>query len=516
MVRALAAALLSGAAVAASPMLWFDGAQPAEMAHTAVGLLRDAGSHGLEPDDYDAAALTNALTHAGPALPRDATAQLERRLTAAMLRYLHDLHGGRVEPGQAQARFQAPPRDRFDAQALLMSALATRRISDLPRSAAPQLPQYERLRSALAHYRALAGHAAWLQALPPLPRALRGERAKVEPGQAYAGLEPLVQRLVALGDLPAEPPRALLLYEAPLVEAVRTFQRRHGLTDDGVIGAATLAQLQVPPAARVRQLELALERLRWTPLMQQPRMIVINIPEFVLRAYEVRNGGIAVRHAMKVVVGKAMDTRTPLIEADLRFIEFSPYWNVPPSIARAELVPRLRRDPAYWVREGFEFVAPDGRVDTALSAAGLDGVLGGRLRVRQRPGPRNALGDIKFVFPNHDGIYLHHTPATELFERARRDFSHGCIRVERPVELAAFVLHDMPQWDDARVRQAMARGESATLRLAEPVRVLIAYGTALVKDDRVHFFDDLYGHDRALDKALRGVSLQRRSELPTP
>jgi murein L,D-transpeptidase YcbB/YkuD len=297
---------------------------------------------------------------------------------------------------------------------------------------------------------------------------------------------------------------------------VRTFQRRHGIADDGVIGAATLAQLQVHPAARVRQIELALERLRWTPLMQQPRMIVINIPEFVLRAYEWRDGRIAVRQAMKVIVGKAMDTRTPLIEADLRFIEFNPYWNVPPSIARAELVPRLRRDPGYWQREGFEFVAPDGRVDTLWSPAALDAVVAGRLRIRQRPGPRNALGDIKFVFPNHDNIYLHHTPATELFERTRRDFSHGCIRVERPVELAAFVLHDMPQWDEAGIREAMARGVSATLRLTSPVRVLIAYGTALVKDDRVHFFDDLYGHDRALDAALRSVSLRRQSEPLTP
>jgi murein L,D-transpeptidase YcbB/YkuD len=513
----LAAAALSGPHAASAPSPWFDGARPAAPAHDAVELLRDAASHGLDPRDYEAAALADALARAATDATPDAvaTARLEQRLTAAMLRYLHDLRAGRVKPAELKAGFRAPMRDPLNAEALLASAVLTRRVPELARAAAPPLSQYQRLRDALARYRSLVEHPAWSQPLPALPAGRRGERAKVEPGQAYAGLALLAQRLEVLGDLAAAPQTPLMLYEEPLLEGVRAFQRRHGLTDDGVIGAVTLARLQTPLATRVRQLELALERLRLTPLLQQARMIVINVPEFVLRAYEVRDGRIAVRHAMKVIVGKAMDTRTPLFDADLRFIEFDPYWNVPPSIARAELVPRLRRDPGYWTREGFEYIATDGRVDTVLSAAGLDAVLAGRLRIRQRPGPRNALGDIKFVFPNHDNIYLHHTPATELFERTRRDFSHGCIRVERPVELASFVLHDM-QWDDARIRQAMARGQSATLRLAEPVRVLIAYGTALVKDDRVHFFDDLYGHDRVLDAALRRVSAQRQSAIQTP
>jgi len=232
-------------------------------------------------------------------------------------------------------------------------------------------------------------------------------------------------------------------------------------------------------------------------------MIVINIPEFVLRAYEVHDGRISVQLTMKVIVGKALDMHTPLFDASLRYIEFSPYWNVPRSIARAEVVPLLRRDPAAWARDGYEFVAADGQVDGTYSAAGLDAVVAGRSRIRQRPGPRNPLGDIKFVFPNQDQIYLHHTPATGLFERNRRDFSHGCIRVEEPVALAKFVLQGMPQWTEARIEQAMASGESATLALAAPTRVLIAYGTALVKDGRIHFFDDLYGQDRLLDAALR-------------
>jgi murein L,D-transpeptidase YcbB/YkuD len=187
----------------------------------------------------------------------------------------------------------------------------------------------------------------------------------------------------------------------------------------------------------------------------------------------------------------------------MRFIEFSPYWNVPPSIARNELVPRLRRDPAHWAREGYEFVGPGGQVETALSAARLDLVPGGGWRIRQRPGPRNALGDIKFVFPNAEHIYLHHTPSVQLFDRARRDFSHGCIRIERPEALAAWVLRDQPGWDAARIREAMTAGRSNTLQLAAPIPVLIAYGTTLVKDGRIHFYDDVYGLDRRLDAALR-------------
>jgi murein L,D-transpeptidase YcbB/YkuD len=186
---------------------------------------------------------------------------------------------------------------------------------------------------------------------------------------------------------------------------------------------------------------------------------------------------------------------------------------VPHSIARNELVPRLRRDPTYWTREGFEFVDGAGGVRAALSGAGLDAVLAGSLRIRQRPGPRNALGDIKFVFPNREHIYLHHTPSVGLFERERRDFSHGCIRVEQPVALATFVLHDMPGWDEPRVRAAMGGGKSFTLALARPVPVLIAYATALAREGTMHFFDDIYGLDRVLDAALRDHSRRLRATL---
>ncbi|MGE5161994.1 MAG: L,D-transpeptidase family protein [Betaproteobacteria bacterium] len=496
-------ALLVHVAAASAPLAWSNDGRPTALAREAIALLEEAPTHGLDPVDYDAARLAQSagrLARPGAADPA-AVAVFDRHLTAAMTRFLADLHHGRIAPDQLPHGYLPATRATFDAEAALRRALAAGRLDDAVKEAAPRLAQYDRLREALAQYRALAGHPAWKSPLPPLPPGSRGSPPKLEPGQPYAGAPLLRDRLAALGDLPASTATSAT-YDEALAEGVRAFQQRHGLATDGVIGKATFAQLQVPPVARARQIELMLERLRWTPLMQGRRMVVINIPEFVLRAYEVEDGRIAVAETMKVIVGKALNTRTPLFVEQMRLIEFQPFWNVPPSIARGEVVPRLRRDPGYWDREGFEFVV-GGRVATELSAALLDETIAGRARIRQRPGPKNALGDIKFVFPNNDNIYLHHTPSVRLFERDRRDFSHGCIRVEEPVALALFVMQGMPGWTEDRIRRAMGEDDPVTVRLAEPLPVLIAYGTAMVKAGRVHFFDDIYGHDRHLDAALR-------------
>jgi murein L,D-transpeptidase YcbB/YkuD len=499
---ALAATLvLACPALAAEPDTWLSGGRPSPLADQALALLGQAASHGLDAHDYDVQRLGAALAaaHEQP-LSGTGSAALAQALEHALLRYLSHLHHGRVDPRQIHHDFDIARRPPFDADALLRQAVAAGRLSDAVAAAVPPLPQYDRLRAALARLRALGAHAAWGSPLRPLP----------------AGRPSWLQRLRALGDLVDEPtPDTPLAVPADvpadvpdevLAAAVKRFQARHGLEPDGVAGPATRGQLAVPPAARVRQVELALERLRWTPLMQGPRMIVVNIPEFRLRAYEVVDGRILVRQDMRVVVGRALRHRTPLFDQDMRSIEFSPYWNVPPSIARDELVPRLRHDPAHLAREDFEFVGPGGTVDRTVTAERLRSVLAGAWRIRQRPGEHNALGGIKFVFPNRDAIYLHHTPATRLFTQARRDFSHGCIRVEDPVALAGFVLQGMPGWDPSRIRTAMASSHAWTLRLEQPVPVLIAYGTALVKDGRTHFFDDIYGHDRTLDAALRRAS----------
>ena len=491
-------AVTAGPAFADDALLWFEAGRPTAQAAQATAVLESAADQGLQPDDYHAAALARLVARArlDPPLAPAAQSALDGALTIALQRYLVDLRDGRVDPRALHADFDVPRRAPLDTLSFVRSALAERRLAQALAQAQPQLPMYAGLRAALARYRGLGNHPAWQSPLPALPGR------KVAPGQAYAGTEMLAQRLKALGDLAADAPVTARL-DGPLVPALQAFQERHGLAADGVLGQSTLQQLNVAPAARARQIELALERLRWTPFLQAPRMIVVNVPEFVLRAYEVRDGKVDVRLTMKVIVGKALHTRTPLFDETLRFIEFNPYWNVPPSIARHEIVPKLRRDPGYFEREGFEFVTGSGQVSTTLSPDHLEAVLHAGWRIRQRPGSRNALGDIKFVFPNRDNIYLHHTPTVQLFQRDRRDFSHGCIRVESPVALAQFVFGDDPAWTEEAIREAMAQGESHTVRLAQPLPVLIAYSTVLVKGGRVFFFPDLYGHDRLLDAALR-------------
>jgi L,D-transpeptidase YcbB len=491
-------AAVAGPASGADALLWFDAGRPKAEAMYALEILGSAADQGLDPHDYHAAMLGRRLAQAsqGPPLTEAARSQLDTALTAALQRYLEDLRNGRVDPRRIHARFDVQRQPPIDAAAFLREAVVGGRLAQALREAEPRVPMYGALRQALSRYRALAGHAAWEAALPPLPGR------KLVPGQDWAGLPLLTRRLAALGDLPDGTP-APVRFDGDLVAALRVFQERHGLTPDGVLGPATLQHLNVPPLSRARQIELTLERLRWTPLLKAPRMIVVNVPEFVLRAYEVRDGKVDVQLTMRVVVGKALDTRTPLFDEDMRSVEFSPYWNVPPSIARNETIPRLRRDPAYFERQGLEFVTDAGQVVTTLSAGSLDAVLGGRWRIRQRPGPLNALGDIKFVFPNKDNIYLHHTPATQLFARDRRDFSHGCIRVEEPMALARFVLQDEPTWTEDRIRGAMEKGTSTTLALRRPLPVLIAYSTVIAKGGRVFFYSDLYGHDRVLDNALR-------------
>lgn len=504
--RSLVALCLACLGQAAGAGVFLDGGRPTPAALQATQVLADAGAEGLEPQDYGAEPLLRAIAGAsqGPALDEASAARLEATLAAALHRYLTDLHAGRIDPRQIHAEFTALPARDFDAAAYLQAALAAPDFAGALRAAAPRVPLYASLRALLAHYRTLAGHPAWATPLPPLP----GKR-KLEPGQPWAGLPQLAQRLVALGDLP-EGTQPAPVYDVVLQDGVQAFQQRHALAADGVLGKGTLAQLEVAPAQRARQITLAMEQLRWTPLQLAPRMIVVNVPEFVLRAYEVRGGATTVALTMKVIVGKSVKTHTPLFDEPMRFIEFSPYWNVPPSIAREETVPRLRRDSAYFTQQGFEFVNGSGQAVTELSPDHLNAVLQGTMRLRQRPGPRNALGDIKFVFPNHSNIYLHHTPSTQLFARERRDFSHGCIRVEDPVALARFVLQDDPAWTPERIREAMGQGQSHTVRLPQPVPVVLAYSTTLVKNGRPYFFADIYGHDLLLDQTLRRNALARR------
>jgi murein L,D-transpeptidase YcbB/YkuD len=255
----------------------------------------------------------------------------------------------------------------------------------------------------------------------------------------------------------------------------------------------------------VQQLELALERLRWLPDLEGGRFIGINIPMFRLWAWDTAVPAEA-PITMGVVVGKALNTRTPVLSDEMRYLIFRPYWNVPRSIVTGELLPTVTRDPDYLRRNDMEIVQGEGDSAHAVSASAeaLEMLRNGTLRVRQRPGPKNSLGLVKFIFPNDDNVYLHGTPATQLFGRVRRDFSHGCVRLEDPVALAQWVLDDQPRWTRQRIEEAMAGSTSLRVNLSQPIPVILFYMTAMVmpSDQTLHFAPDIYGHDAALARAL--------------
>lgn len=494
--------LLLAPAWAAANTTWLDAAgRPNASAREALHMLADAASDGLAPQDYRAGELAAraAALEAAPALATAAAPQadFERELEAALLRYLQDLSVGRVDPRALGFRVERKVETAPDLAQRLQAAAAAQRLAPLVAAQRPRLGQYDKLRQALARYRALAA----ADTLPRLPAAA----ATLKPGDAYAGAAALYRRLVAFGDLPAEAAPPSERYDPAWVDAVRRFQQRHGLVADGDIGRTTLAALNVPLAQRVRQLELALERLRWLPELGAQRIVGINIPMFRLWAIDPAVPAAAPL-SMGVVVGRARKTQTPLLASDIRHLIFRPYWNVPRSIVRNELLPVLMRDPGYLQRHDMEIVqgqSDDARV-VAASSENLALLGQGALRLRQRPGPKNSLGLVKFIFPNETNVYLHGTPATQLFGRARRDFSHGCVRVEDPVALAQWLLQDQPSWTRERIEAAMAGAAPLRVNLTQPPPVFLFYLTAMVMptDGALHFADDLYGHDARLERAL--------------
>jgi murein L,D-transpeptidase YcbB/YkuD len=481
--------------------VWFAPEGPRPAASTALRALRSAADRGLRPTDYDTEALDRAFRDAATSSEAgtDALARADVALTATVLRLLSDLRFGRVRPQEVEPYYRAKARDAWFVPGL-REAVAEDRLDALIDAAEPAFPVYARLKKLLPRYRLLAAAPS-----PALP-ALAGPRAKVVAGDRYAGAPALHDLLVRLGDLPPATPRPLDdRYTDALAAGVMRFQARHGLAQDGVLGRQTIAALSEPLATRLTQVELALERLRWLPEFAAGPAIAINVPSFRLWAFADARDTTSATLSMPVIVGKAVKHETPIFIGEMRAVEFSPYWNVPGNILRNETLPRLARDPGYLGREDMELVSTrgDGRVLTSVDATSLEALRAGELRVRQRPGAKNALGGVKFVLPNTMEIYLHGTPARELFERTRRDFSHGCIRVQDPGTLAAFVLRGKPEWTTEAIDAAMASGRNRTVALQVPIPVVVFYTTAIVDaDGRAMFLPDVYGHDRRLLAAL--------------
>ena len=478
---------------------WVRGMEPTAQAQQAITLLMNAGQKGLSAEDYDALRWGDRLGKLKVGAPQSSEADAVRfdlALTVCVMRYVSDLHIGRVNPKHFEFDLDVQAK-KYDLPEFLKQNVVD--VSDVAVALAPvepQYPGYRRTIQALNVYLGLAGKDDG-EHLPAITKA-------IAPGDAYPGVPRLIRLLTLVGDLPAGATVAAdgNVYQGALVDAVKNFQRRHGRDPDGRIDARTLADLNMPLNSRVRQMQLTLERWRWLPLEYGKSPIVANIPEFRLRAYD-ENFKIAL--SMNVVVGKAFDHNTPVFSNTMQYVVFRPYWSVPYSIARSEFLPRIVKDPDYLTKKGFEVVNSRQDVVGSGTVTGdeLEQLRAGKLFVRQKPGPKNSLGLVKFIFPNNYNIYMHDTPEQEFFSKSRRDFSHGCIRLERPADVAVWVLRDNPGWDMDHVRAAMNGTATQQVNLAHPIPVLILYATVIVTEDgQVHFYDDIYGHDAALEKVL--------------
>jgi L,D-transpeptidase YcbB len=478
--------------------VWVRDGHPTIQATALIQALQNSQQKGLNPQDYDGSGWSERLSALKNAsIDATTVAHFDADLSLKTMRYLSDLHVGRVNPKHFKFAIAVSQKSYDLPQFLLQKVVGASNVPEVLNEVEPPYYGYRRTEAALATYLALAEQDQG----PSLPEVAK----TLGPGDTYPGVELLAQRLRLLGDLP---PNAVVdtnsaVYQGALVDGVKHFQARHGLGADGRLGKATVSQLNVPLSFRVQQLEDALERWRWLPVDFSPLPVAVNIPEFVLRVFS-PDHRIAMR--MNVIVGKAVRHETPVFAQDMKYIVFRPYWNVPYSITRSEIIPSLQKDSGYLARKGFEVTDQRGRIVTsgAVGAEVMAQLRAGKLLVRQRPGPSNSLGLIKFIFPNVNNVYLHSTPAQSLFAQSRRDFSHGCIRLEKPAELAAWLLQDQPKWTLPAVNAAMQSGpDNQQVNLSRPVPVVIIYLTAVVEENgEIYFFDDIYGHDRSLNAVL--------------
>lgn len=463
---------------------WIENRKPRPQMDQLIDALQHADREGLDPALYNASTLAARRQEAGRGFltmqgfdEREAI-DLDIWLTYLYLQYASDLSNGLSNLSHADPQWKIRD-EKLDALALLEQALDQNRVGASLTELTPSHPQYTRLRDALQHYRQIAHQGGW----PALPADL-----KLKPGQQNAAVPALARRLAVTGDFTGTVQDGNAAYGADLQEAVKRFQRRHGLPDDGVVSAATVAQMNVPVEQRIGQITLNLERWRWMPRDLGDRYILVNIPEYRLEVWD--RGQVPL--SMRVVVGKK-DTPTPIFTDDMTHLVFAPYWNVPAGIASKETIPSVLRDPAFLQRTDMEVLDKGG---TVVDPGSIDLEHASEYRFRQRPGAGNSLGHVKFMFPNQYNVYLHDTPADSLFARAARSFSHGCVRVEQPEELARYLLADQPEWTAERIEAAMNGREEQTVKLRAPLPVYLGYWTARISADGIlQFRDDLYGID---------------------
>jgi murein L,D-transpeptidase YcbB/YkuD len=463
-----------------------------------LAAILDAQTHGLDPDDYHRPEIERFLARA----PLDAAERvdLDLLLTDALVRLAYDLVFGKVDPERLDPRWNlAREIGSEDAVSSIRAAIEAPSVAQAVLAFAPHHPVYARFRAALLRYRELAARGGF-EEVPGGP--------KLELGAQGPRVAALRRRLAAEGDLAPEA-AAGEDFDAALEEAVRRTQARFALEPDGVVGRATLAALNVPAASRVDQIRLNLERARWVLHAVRGRLVLVDVAGFHLHYFDDHGGDWSTR----VVVGRPY-RKTPIFRAEIRYLVLNPTWTVPPTILAQDILPLVRKDPGYLARKRLRPIDAHGR---AVDPGSIDWsrvtARSFPYQLRQDAGPENALGRIKFVFPNPYTVYMHDTPSRELFERVERAVSSGCIRVERPLELAVMLLADPEAWSLEALERAIAEGATRTVSLREPVPVILMYWTLDVDwDGTVSFQRDLYRRDPPLLRALdEDFSFRRRA-----
>jgi len=478
-------------------LLWVQNGSVRPQGLAVIELLQNAGAKGLNPEDYDGSRWQGRLLKLRQNPAEQDLVSFDTALTVSAMRYIRAVHCGRANPKEFNFQLDTGEAQFSLADFIQIQVVNTGDPAAEIQKLEPPFLGYRKLLALLPVYEGYAKQDDG-QKLPMVTKTVR-------PGQPYAGVVRLGWFLQTIGDIPASEhldPNATI-YEGALVEGVKHYQGRHGETPTGNLDVRTINELNTPPANRIRQIKLTLERWRWLPHSFAQPPVVVNLPEYRVRAMN-PDGTVAFHR--NVIIGKAYGHKSPVFEKEIQYVVFRPYWDVTPTIQRSEIVPHIQRDPTYIAKHNFEVVTPQGEVvtDNQVSPEVLEGIRSLHLMVRQKPGKTNSLGLVKIIFPNSDNVYLHGTDVPELFSQDVRDFSHGCIRVEKPAELAAWVLRNNPGWDLKRVRATM-HGEqnNVQVNLTTRVPVLIVYGTAAVNEEnQIRFFDDIYGYDAELEKAL--------------
>jgi len=463
--------------------------------------VRDSEYDGLDPTDYHAAALERLRGETEAGAGEDVWLEYDLLQTDALARLLYHLIFGKVDPYALSPQWNfAREVDRGDPAEFLQKVIDAPSLYSAVENEKPQHELYRELRGELARYRALREAGGWRE-IPP------GQTLK--PGMRDARVGALRARLAATGQLAegAASGAELDVYDAAVEAGVRAFQAQNGLDADGAVGAGTLAVLNLPIDARIAQIEVNLERARWLLDEMPPTFVVVNVAGF--RVYYVRDNALV--WSGRAQVGKPY-RQTPIFRSVLSYLVLNPTWTVPSGIFANDILPAQKRDPGYLAKRGLVVVDAQGnRVTTPIDWATVT-PRNFRYLLRQEPGPDNALGRVKFMFPNEYSVYLHDTPSRSLFEKSDRAFSSGCIRVENPLELAALLLDRQPGWDRAAIDAAIAKGDTRTVTLKNKVPVLLSYWTAWVdRDGALQFRRDLYGRDARVLEALNApFKLHRR------